>query len=315
MKTALVTGGAGFIGSYLCEYLIAQNWRCLALDDCSTGRRENLAALLNHPNFTFIDGAVENASVTNELVKNADTVFHLAAVVGVKKVMENTVGTINRNLRSTQVLLDACAQYQRRVLLASTSEVYGDNPQTTFSEDSVSVIGNSKHRRWCYAATKLLDEFYAYAHFHRGALPMTIARLFNTIGARQIPDYGMVMPNFIHAAKNNQPLIIHGDGQQSRCFVAVEEVVRALFELSENSHAVGETYNVGSNREITISELAQLIIKITNSKSPIAYRQYSEIYGENFVDLRRRCPDLTRLQNILGWTPQKSLTEILPTMI
>ncbi|GHS98247.1 UDP-glucose 4-epimerase [Planctomycetales bacterium] len=314
-QTALITGGAGFIGSHLAELLIARGWHCVVLDDLSTGRRSNLAALDGNPRFRFVNGVVEDRVITSALVKDADAVFHLAAVVGVKKVMENTVGTINRNLDATRTLLDACAVFGKRTVIASTSEVYGENPQATFVEDAASIIGNSKHRRWCYAAAKLLDEFYAYAHFHADGLPVTIVRLFNTVGPRQVGRYGMVVPNFIAAAKEGRPLIVHGDGSQSRCFTAVREVARAIADLSEKPQTAGNTYNIGNNQEITIADLAKLVIKLTGSPSPIIYRSYAEIFGENFVDLQHRRPDSTALREALGYAPQTPLTAVLEELI
>jgi UDP-glucose 4-epimerase len=313
--SALITGGAGFIGSHLCEALIARDWRVVAIDDLSTGCRDNLAALRANPDFRLVHGSASDAVIVSQLVKDADCVFHLAAVVGVRKVMENTVGTINRNLDATRAVFDACAAFGKRTVFTSTSEVYGENPHETFSEDEASIIGNSKHRRWCYAATKLLDEFYAYAHFHAANLPITIVRLFNTIGPRQVGHYGMVVPNFVRAALNDDPLIVHGDGSQRRCFTGVHDVARALIDLSAAPETIGKTYNIGSENEISIADLARLIIRLTDSKAKIVHQSYEEIFGENFVDLQRRRPDLTALRQALGYAPATPLEEILREII
>jgi UDP-glucose 4-epimerase len=313
--SALVTGGAGFIGSHLCETLVARGWHCVALDDLSTGRRENLAALTGQTNFRFVNGCVADNVIVSQLVKDADAVFHLAAVVGVRKVMENTVGTINRNLDGTRTVLDACAAFGKRTLVTSTSEVYGENPDLTFHEDAPSLIGNSRHRRWCYAATKLLDEFYAYAHFHAAGLPVTIVRLFNTIGPRQVGHYGMVVPNFVRAALAGEPLLVHGDGAQCRCFTSVHDVVRVLADLITVPAAIGKTYNVGSENEISIADLARLICQLTASPSALVFRSYAEIFGEDFVDLQRRRPDLTALRQVLGYAPTTTLAAMLPEII
>ena len=315
MPHALVTGGAGFIGSHLCELLIRRGYTCTALDDLSTGRRENLAALDGTSAFRFVNGSACDIPLVLALIKDADVVFHLAAVVGVKKVMENSVGTITRNVQSAHVVLDACAAFGRRAIITSTSEVYGASAREVQREDDDSVIGNSRHRRWCYAATKLLDEFYAYAHFHASGLPVTIVRLFNTIGPRQVGHYGMVVPNFVERALRNEPLIVHGDGTQRRCFTAVGDVVACLAELAEKSGAAGQTYNIGSDREISIRELAELVIRLTDSRSAIESRSYAEIYGEDFVDMQRRRPDVTRLRTELGHAPSTPLEHVLGDII
>lgn len=314
-KHALVTGGAGFIGSHLCERLVAEGWRVTALDDLSTGRRANLRALDGAPGFRFVNGDAGDRVIVSELVADADSVFHLAAVVGVKKVMENTVGTIKRNVHATEVVLDAAAVFGKRTVITSTSEVYGESAEDAFREDDVSIIGNSRHRRWCYAATKLLDEFYAYAHFHASNLPVTVVRLFNTIGPRQVGHYGMVVPNFVQAALAGAPLVVHGDGTQSRCFTSVHDVVRAIYELSLRPEAAGQTYNIGRDEEISINDLASLVVRLTESRSEIVHRGYAEIFGENFVDLQRRRPDVSRLAALLGWRPQTPLADTLREII
>ena len=314
-KQALVTGGAGFIGSHLCELLVGNGWRVTALDDLSTGRRDNLRSLDGNPDFRFVYGEAHDRVIVSELVAEADAVFHLAAVVGVKKVMENTVGTIKRNVHSTETVLDAAAVFGKRTVITSTSEVYGENPEDSFREENVSIIGNSRHRRWCYAATKLLDEFYAYAHFHASGLPVTVVRLFNTIGPRQVGHYGMVVPNFVQAALAGAPLIVHGDGAQSRCFTGVRDVARAIMELSARAEAAGQTYNIGSSQEITINDLAALVVRLTGSRSEIVHRGYAEIFGENFVDLQRRRPDVAKLRECLGWSPETPLETLLREII
>ncbi len=314
-RHALITGGAGFIGSHLAEYLLANDWRVTVLDDMSTGRISNIEHLTGDNRFRLFVGSAGDRELLRELAAEADIVWHLAAVVGVRKVMEDTVSTIERNLHTTENVLKVCNLLHRRVLLASTSEVYGSNPKDRFAEDDDSIIGNSRHRRWCYAAGKLMDEFHAYAYYHATALPMTIVRLFNTVGPRQVGRYGMVVPTFVEQALRSDPITVHGDGTQRRCFTSVMDVVRCLYELALKDEAVGEVFNIGSDREISIRELAETIKKLTQSDSPIVYKSYQEVYGEDFVDMERRVPDTTRLQQTIGFAPDTPLPDLLQSVI
>ncbi len=314
-KHALITGGAGFIGSHLCEHLLGAGWRVTVIDDLSTGRIENVKALEENPDFRVIVGEAGDAELLEPLVARADTVFHLAAVVGVRKVMEDTIATIERNLHTTEVVLRACNRYRTRFLDTSSSEVYGANPKDSFTEDDNAIIGPSRYRRWCYAAAKLMDEFHAYAYYYSTALPMTIVRLFNTVGPRQVGHYGMVVPTFVGQALKDEPITVHGDGSQQRCFTFVKDVARCLVELSECEKAVGEVYNIGSANEISIMELARKVKEMTGSSSPIVCKSYGEVYGETFVDMERRRPNTDKLKAAIGYAPDTGLDEILQSVI
>lgn len=314
-RHALVTGGAGFIGSHLTELLIAGGWRVTVVDDLSTGSLDNLAALQGHPDLVVETSSAADGELLERVAADAHAVFHLAAVVGVRKVMENTVETIEKNLHTTEAVLRFASRHRKRLLITSTSEVYGSNPKKAFSEEDDSIIGNSRHRRWCYAAGKLLDEFHAYAYYHSESLPVTIARLFNTIGPRQVGHYGMVVPTFVGHALRGEPLTVHGDGTQRRCFGAVSEVVRCLVALIDCGEAVGTVFNVGSDREISIMDLARKIKEMTASDSPVVTRSYREVYGEDFVDMERRVPDISRLRKAIGFAPQAPLEDTLSEII
>jgi UDP-glucose 4-epimerase len=312
---ALVTGGAGFIGSHLCERLVAEGWRVTALDDLSTGSEANLAALRSEPRFALEVGSATEAAVVERLASRATAVFHLAAVVGVRRVMEDTVQTIEKNLHTTETVLRAASSRKLRLLVTSTSEVYGANPKKAFQESDDSVIGPSRHRRWCYAAGKLLDEFHAYAYHHSHGLPVTIVRLFNTVGPRQVGHYGMVVPTFVAQALGGEPITVYGDGSQRRCFSYVGDVVKCLVALIACPAAVGEVFNVGGDREISMMDLARKVKDLTGSASPIVTKSYREVFGENFVDMERRLPDVTRLRAAIGYAPDTELEEILRRVI
>lgn len=312
---ALVTGGAGFIGSHLCEYLLQQEWSVIALDDLSTGSIANIRSLEGHSDFRLAVGSAGDRQLLQELAVDVSVVFHLAAAVGVRKVMEDPVGTIERNLHSTEEVLRVCNERRLRVLITSTSEVYGSNPKELFREEDDSIIGNSRHRRWSYAASKLLDEFHAYAYFHANELPVTIVRLFNTIGPRQVGHYGMVVPTFVSQAFKGEAITVHGDGSQRRCFTYIGDVVRCLYELSLAGGASGNTYNVGNREEISILALAEKIKAMTKSKSPIVFQSYAEAYGEDFVDMERRMPDTSRLFRAIGYAPDTPLEAALQSVI
>jgi UDP-glucose 4-epimerase len=312
---ALVTGGAGFIGSHLCEYLLAHGWRVTALDDLSTGLIENVKGMEGNPDFRILVGSAEDGSLLRSLATDLQTVFHLAAVVGVKKVISDSVNTIEKNLHTTETVLRVCNLFRLRLLMTSTSEVYGQNPKELFNEDDDAIIGNSRHRRWSYAASKLMDEFHAYSYYYSTALPVTIARLFNTIGPRQVGHYGMVVPTFTAQALRGETITVYGDGEQKRCFTDVRDVVKCLYELADGMETVGHIYNVGSQQEISIMELAKMIRKMTGSNSEITCKSYQDAYGEEFVDMLRRVPDTARLREAIGFVPSRSLADTLQTVI
>ncbi|MHC4885611.1 MAG: GDP-mannose 4,6-dehydratase [Planctomycetota bacterium] len=314
-RRALVTGGAGFIGSHLCDYLIHQNWKVTVIDDLSTGSIQNIRALERHPNFRILIGSATDTELLKMVAAEVDTVFHLAALVGVSKVMEDTVKTIDSNLHSSEAVLKLCNQYRLRLLITSTSEVYGASSKEVFSENDDSIIGPSRHRRWSYAAAKLMDEFHAFAYFYTTALPVTVVRLFNTIGPRQVGHYGMVVPTFVNQALRGEPITVTGKGSQTRCFTAVSDVVRCLTALAESDETVGEVYNVGCANEISILQLAEKIKALTNSDSPITFKSYNDFYGEDFVDMERRVPDTQKLKTAIGFQPDTNLDAILESVI
>lgn len=314
-QSALVTGGAGFVGSHLCELLLEQGWAVTVVDDLSTGAIDNVRHLESRPDFQVYVGSAAERELLEPLVAEADTVFHLAAVVGVRKVMEDTVSTIEKNLHTTETVLRACNRYRRRFLVTSTSEVYGANPKASFTEDDDAIIGPSRYRRWCYAAGKLLDEFHAYAYHYSTELPMTIVRLFNTVGPRQVGHYGMVVPTFVGQALRGEPITVYGDGTQKRCFTYVKDVVRCLYELAVRGNTVGEVYNVGSQQEVSIGDLAATVKSMTESASPVVYKSYSEVYGEDFVDMERRVPNTDKLAAAIGYRPETPLEPMLESII
>jgi UDP-glucose 4-epimerase len=314
-RHALVTGGAGFIGSHLVEHLLDEGWRVTVLDDLSTGNIDNLAGAKGREGLTVRIGSADDEALLRRLADGVDTVFHLAAVVGVRKVMEDTAATIERNFHASETVLRICNLYRLRLLLASTSEVYGSSPEATLAEDDDAVIGTSRHRRWCYAAGKLLDEFHAYAYYYSAGIPVTIVRLFNTIGPRQLGRYGMVVPTFARQALADEPITVHGDGGQRRCFTHVRDVVRCLAALAGRAEAAGEIYNIGGGEEISILRLAERIRDLAGSASPIRHIPYSEVYGEDFVDMRRRRPDTAKLRGVLGFAPATPLEEALRDVI
>lgn len=307
----LVTGGAGFIGSHLVERLLAGGQRVTVIDDLSTGRRENLAAVAGHPGLRFLESTVSGCAELGELVAGADQVFHLAAAVGVELVVREPVRVIETNLGQTQALLEAAAVRRTPVLFASTSEVYGKSAKAEFAEEDDLLIGPPTHARWSYACSKLMDEFLALAFAQERGLPVIIARLFNTVGPRQTGRYGMVLPRFIAAARRGEPLRVFGDGQQTRCFGFVNDTVEALVRLAATPAARGEVFNIGGTEEVTILELARRVIALLGSRSTIELVPYHEAYAPGFEDMRRRCPAVGKLARVTGFTPATALEEII----
>ena len=311
----LVTGGAGFIGSHLSEVLLERGNEVWALDDLSTGRLENLDTFQRHPKFRFLEGDVTNSALVMGLVAQCDQVFHLAAAVGVKYVLENPLRSLITNIRGSEVVLEACSQHGRRVVLFSSSEVYGKGISVPFSEDDDRVLGPTHKLRWSYACGKAVDECLAQAYWQQQQLPVTVVRCFNTTGPRQTGAYGMVIPNMVTRALRGEPILVYGDGQQSRCFSAVHDVVRGVLMLAENPGTIGEIFNIGTNEEVTVLALAERIRTLCDSQSPIEFVQYEQIYGRSFEDMRRRVPDLRKIGRFVGYSPEISLDQLLEMTI
>ena len=311
----LVTGGAGFIGSHLCEALLDKGNEVWALDDLSTGRLENLRAFERSPGFRFLEGTVLDASLVQGLVAQCDRVFHLAAAVGVKYVLENPLRSLITNIRGTEVVLEACAQHKRRVVIFSSSEVYGKGVAVPFAEDDDRVMGPTHKLRWSYACGKAVDECVAQAYWQQQQLPVTIVRCFNTCGPRQTGSYGMVIPSMALRALRGEPILVYGDGRQSRCFSAVSDVVRGTLLLADCDAAKGEIFNIGTDEEITVGQLAERIRIRSDSSSPIELVPYEQIYGRSFEDMRRRVPDLSKIRRVVGYRPEVRLDALLDSII
>ncbi len=312
----LITGGAGFIGSHLAEALLQRGDSVAVLDNLSTGSFQNIAHLVRLPHFSFAIESLNNDLVLDRLASQADAIVHLAAAVGVQLVVEQPTETIETNVLGTHAVLAAARRYRCRTLLASTSEVYGKKERVPFREDDDLVLGPSSRSRWVYAASKLLDEFLGLAAHREYGLPVTITRFFNTVGPRQIGRYGMVIPRFVRQALAGEPLTVFGSGEQSRCFCHVTDVVQALLALLDRpEETAGQVYNIGSNEEITINELAQRVIQATDSASSIQHIPYSQAYAPGFEDMQRRVPDIRKIREAIGWQPIHSLEQILQDVI
>ncbi len=311
----LITGGAGFIGSHLSERLLKSGHEVMAIDDLSTGSVENILPFRSHPEYEFHGDSIFNRRLMAELVDLADIVFHLAAAVGVKRIVDYPVQTIETNVGGTEIVLELAAKKQRRLIIASTSEVYGKSNKLPFSEVDDLVLGNTYNQRWAYACSKAIDEFLALAYFRERKLPVTILRLFNTVGPRQTGQYGMVVPTFVRQALLEQPITVFGDGTQSRCFGHVSDVIDGFLAVAADDSTAGEIFNLGNKEEISISELAQRVIALTGSTSQIRYVPYTEAYGPGFEDMNRRIPDISKSQRWLGYQPKYGLEDILQDVI
>jgi UDP-glucose 4-epimerase len=315
MPRSLITGGAGFIGSHLAEALLAQGRHVVVIDDLSTGRLDNIAHLIDHPRFQFVNETIRNESVMDRLVSECDLIYHLAAAVGVELIIKDPVRTIETNLLGTEVVLNLARRYRRTVLLASTSEVYGKSNDLPFREEADRVMGPTTKSRWSYAESKAMDEFLALAYHQQFHVPIIICRFFNTVGPRQTGAYGMVIPRLVTQAVNDQPLTVYGDGQQTRCFCNVKDTVQAMMGLSQEPRAIGEIFNIGSSDEITILELAQRIVQRTRSRSEIKLIPYDQAYTSGFEDMRRRVPSTEKIKAVIGWQPAIPLDQTLDEVI
>jgi UDP-glucose 4-epimerase len=330
----LITGGAGFIGSHLAEALLERGHRVTIVDDLSTGRFENIAHLTGDPRFHFAIESITNEAVMDRLVSECSLIFHLAAAVGVQLIVESPVHTIETNIMGTEAVLKAALRYRAKVLIASTSEVYGKGNAIPFREDDDVVLGPTSRSRWSYAASKMVDEFLALAYYREKGLPIAVFRLFNTVGPRQTGRYGMVIPRFVGQALRKEPLSVYGDGGQSRCFLHVHDAVEAILALSENAAATGRVFNVGSVEEVSIYDLARLVLELVNiqegapsypsrekNASPsqkngdIVFIPYEQAYAEGFDDMRRRVPDISRIRELTGWKPRHNLKQTLEEII
>ena len=311
----LITGGAGFIGSHLAERYLARGDEVYVLDDLSTGSMENIRHLREDPLFNLNIDTVTNYRLVSELVDLCDITYHLAASVGVRLIVESPVRTIETNIRGTEIVLAVAAKKRKRVLITSTSEVYGKLDRVPFREDDDLVMGPTSKGRWSYACSKAIDEFLAIAYWKEKRVPTCIARLFNTVGPRQTGRYGMVIPSFVRQALTGQDMTVYGDGSQRRCFTHVQDAVGALMGLAEHPRAVGEAYNIGGNQEVTILEVAERIKHLTASDSRITFVPYEEAYEQGFEDMMRRVPDITKIGKLIGYAPKITLDDILDSVI
>jgi len=311
----LITGGAGFIGSHLSDACLQRGDEVFIIDDLSTGSIENIRHLKDHPRFHYTIESVHNQPVAAELVDQCDVIFHLAAAVGVKLIVESPVRTIETNVRGTETILALANKKKKKVLIASTSEVYGLSTEVPFREDGNLVMGATTKGRWSYACSKAIDEFLALAYWREKKLPTVVVRLFNTVGPRQTGQYGMVIPTFVKQALAGRPITVYGNGKQTRCFCFVGDVVSALLKLMDDERAVGDVFNIGSNHEISIIDLAAKVKELTNSDSEITLTPYSEAYEEGFEDMPRRVPDISKVNAQVGFEPEMDLDGILKTVI
>ena len=311
----LITGGAGFIGSHLAEKLLVKGNEVVAIDDLSTGSLDNIRNMEGNEHFKFVYGSVRNSETMHLLTEQCDAVFHLAAAVGVQLIVDKPVYTIETNIHGSEVVLEVANKFRKKVLIASSSEVYGKSEQVPFHEDDDTVLGSTRFSRWSYACSKAIDEFLALAYFEQYALPVVVVRFFNTVGPRQTGQYGMVIPRFVQWALKNEPITIYGNGKQSRCFAYVGDVVEGIIDLMNCENVWGRVYNIGSTDEITIDALADKIIELTGSKSQKKFISYEEAYGKPFDDMARRVPCLKRINEAIGYEPKTTLEQTLQYVI
>jgi len=312
---ALITGGAGFIGSHLAERLIALGHEVFIVDNLWTGRLENLTKIQNDKRLHLVVDTILNESVMNELTFKVDHIYHLAAAVGVMNIMDHPVETLEINVKGTETVLRLANSFKKKVLIASTSEIYGKHVEHTLKEDDNRVMGTVKKRRWAYACSKTLDEFLALAYYDEKKLPVVVARLFNTVGPRQSGRYGMVMPIFVQRALLGKPIVVYGDGTQTRSFGHVKDVVEGLIKLMEEPRAEGDVFNVGNDQEVSIQALAEKVKEMTGSASEIEHMSYEKAYGPGFEDMERRCPNLEKIKTLIGYKPIHNLDDIIQSVI
>lgn len=311
----LITGGAGFIGSHLADALLGQHHQVVALDDLSTGSLDNIAHLRSNPSFSFRHNSIFEHELLSRLVSECDIVYHLAAAVGVKRIIQSPVATIETNVAGTELLLRLASEHSRRTVITSTSEVYGKSTQLPFREDGDLVLGPTSHARWSYACSKAIDEFLALAFHRQSGLPVTIARLFNTVGPRQTGRYGMVLPTFVAQALNGEDITVYGSGQQTRCFTHVFDIVEGLAAIADCDATIGEIYNLGSTTEVSINQLAQLVLEAASSSSRIVHLSYDHAYEPGFEDMQRRRPDICKAQAAFGFQPSHGLSQIIADVV
>jgi UDP-glucose 4-epimerase len=307
----LVTGGAGFIGSHLCDALINRGDSVVVLDNFSTGSKKNIKHLINNPNFQLVDGSVLNYELVDKLISTVDHVLHLAAAVGVFNILTKPLESLITNLNGTENILEACLRHKKEVLIASSSEIYGKNSEGPLNEESDRIIGSPLKSRWSYSEAKAIDESMAYFYFTERQLKIRIARFFNTVGPRQVGDYGMVVPRFVSAALKNETIRVYGSGKQSRCFCHVLDAVNGLLAIIDSNKTIGQAFNIGNNEEITIQALAKEVVDLTNSKSSIENIPYEKAFLSGFEDMERRIPDISKINRITGWSPNFSLIQII----
>lgn len=311
----LVTGGAGFIGSHLCDELLARGNRVIAIDNLSTGSHENLEHLLERPDFEFVLGSILNADLVDDLASRSDTIYHLAAAVGVQLIVEKPLESLATNIRGSEIVFEKAHKYGCSVLVTSTSEIYGKNTSDRLGEEDDRILGSPLKSRWSYSEAKAIDEILAYTYWKEKGLPTVIVRLFNTVGPRQTGSYGMVIPRLVNQAIRNEPITVYGDGTQTRCFCFVGDIVSALIALLEHPDAHGRVFNLGGTHEISIEELAHKIVDLADSTSKIRYVSYEEAYEEGFEDMERRVPDITRARDLIGFSPSIGLDEIIESVV
>ena len=311
----LITGGAGFIGSHLAEKLLERGDEVFVIDNLWTGKLANLSKVQNNKGFHLVVDTILNESVMNELIFKADHIYHLAAAVGVRTIMDHPVETLDINVKGTEVVLRLANRFKKKVFVTSTSEVYGNHMEHTLSEDDNRLMGSVKKRRWAYACSKTLDEFLALAYFDEKKLPVVLGRLFNTVGPRQTGQYGMVLPTFVQSALLGKPITVYGDGNQTRSFSHIRDVVDAVTGLMSEPAAEGDVFNVGNDKEVTINELAEKVKKMTGSSSTIDHVPYEKAYGPGFEDMRRRCPNIEKIQKLIGFKPKYDLDAMIQSVV